>query len=107
MKNREKIWTGVELRIGDVVLNISTKNSLTQRTDALENFGYIEIDSGHIGESALFWDNITFFINCDYETFKEECGSELHLKGLKTKENFKIIKRLINKAIELNVISAT
>ena len=105
MKNKETIWTSVQLRIDDVVLHVDTTNTLTQRTDVLKNNGYIEIDTGQIGEVALSWDNLDYFIHCDYKEFKRECEGDLRKKNLNTKNTFKTIKRLIKKAINLQLLS--
>lgn len=111
MKNKERIWTSVQLRIGDVVLHVDTTNKLTQRVDVLKNNGYIEIDTGKIREIALTWDNLDYFIHCDYKEFKVECKDDLREyearvgEDLNTKNTFKTIKRLIKKAIKLQLLS--
>lgn len=111
MKNKETIWTSVQLRIGDITLCVDTTNELTQRLDVLKNSGYIEIDLGQIGEKAIFWDNLNFFMGLTYNKFKEECRDDLReyearvSEDLKTKQTFKIIKRLMKKAYQLNLLT--
>lgn len=105
MKNKEEIWTSVQLRIDDVTLCVDTNSDLTERIDVLEKSGYIEIDSGSTSEQNIFWDGIPFFIDCNFKGFKLECEKELREKNLKPKETFKTIKKLIKKACNLNLLT--
>lgn len=102
---KQKIWTSVQLRIDDITLTVDTDNKLNKRLDVLKNNGYIEITSGAIGEEPIFWDNLSFFISVDYDEFKKECGEDLKRLGYNKKETFKTLKRLIKKAIKLEILS--
>lgn len=105
MKNKEVIWTSVQIRIDDITLFVDTNSDLTQRLDVLKNSGYIEIDSGSIKEQNIFWDGLQFLINCNFKDFKLECEKELREKNLKLKKTFKTIKKLIKKACNLNLLN--
>lgn len=105
MKNKEIVWTSVQLRIDDIILCIDTTNELTQRLDVLKNSGYIEINYGDTDEQIIFWDGLRFIIDCDFKDFKLECEKELREKNLKPKETFKTIKKLIKKACNLNLLT--
>ena len=105
MKNKEIVWTSVQLRIGDITLCVDTNSDLTQRLDVLKNSGHIEIDSESTSEQNIFWDGLRFLINCNFKDFKLECEKELREKNLKTKETFKTIKKLIKKACNLNLLT--
>lgn len=102
---KEEIWSTVQLRIDDVTLAIDVDKNLQQRSDVLKNNGYIEITSGAIGEKPIFWDNIEYFIELDYEKFKEECGDDLKRLVYNKKEIFKTIKQLIKRAIKLELLT--
>lgn len=103
---KEKRQTYVQLFLEDVELNISVKNDLTLHKDKepLNRFGYIEITNGSLDDEPLFWDNLSFFLECGKKEFKEECGKELQKKGYVWKEIYKQIKTLLKQAKKLNII---
>jgi hypothetical protein len=101
-----KIGTYVRLYLNDIELNINVKEDLGryEKDEALHQFGYIEITDGRIEDKPLFYDNLTFFIECDKKEFKKECKTELKEKERNWKEVYKDIKTLLKRAKKLNII---
>ena len=79
----------------DTSLNIYLDEDLKR---AKEGSGYIEISTGSVAESEIFWDNINFFIGVSKKDFEAECKKELKKCGFKWKEAYEDIKYLISKA---------
>ena len=99
-----KIQTYVQFFLDDVELNISVTDKLKKQKGALKYFGYIQIDSGSLDAHKCFWDNLTFFQNCDYKTFKEECKGDLEKGEYPVKQTYKAIKKLLKRAKKLNLL---
>ena len=94
----------VHLHTNDVELVISVTNKLKRQTGNLEKFGWITISTGMLEDEDISWDNLFFFLSCDFKEFKKECGSELREKNFKTKKIFKEIKQLLKQANKLNLL---
>lgn len=101
-----KISTHVQLCLNDIELNIYVKENLCrhEEDEVLHQAGYIQITDGRIEDKPLFWDGISFFVNCGKKEFKEECKEELKEKGYNWKETYKDIKTLLKRAKKLNII---
>lgn len=100
-KVKEPIRTTVTTYINEVSLNVwTTKKYKAEKT----NFGYIEIGGNSDSNKNCAWDNLDYFIDIKYKTFKKECGEELDEKGFDIAETFDNIRRLINRALVSGVI---
>jgi hypothetical protein len=101
-----EIQTYVQLYLNDIELNISVKRDLDGYKDnePLYQSGYFQITDGKIEDKPLFWDNLTFFLECGKKEFKEECKTELKEKGYKWKETYKEIKTLLKQAKKLKLL---
>jgi hypothetical protein len=104
VKTERKILSEVQLRIDNVTLTVSVDNKLKVRQDVLKNNGYIEITTGNINDENIFWDNLDWFIHVEYLDFISECEEDLKTLGYKNKQTFKIIQRLIRRAIKLGIL---
>ena len=100
------ITTYVQLYLNDIELNIAVKENLSgyEEHESLYRFGHFEIKDGKIGDKPLFWDNLTFFLECDKKEFKEECKKELKEKGYNWKETYTDIKILLKRAKKLKLL---
>lgn len=94
----------VHLHTDNVELVISVTKKLKKQTEDLEKFGWIDVSTGLRDDEAINWDNLNFFLECDFEDFKKECKEELREKGFKTKKIFKEIKQLLKEANKLNIL---
>jgi hypothetical protein len=101
-----KIGTFVRLYLNDIELTINVKEDLCryEEDEALHQFGYFEITDGRTEDKPLFWDNLTFFLECGKKEFKKECKEELKEKGYNWKEAYRDIKILLKRAKKLNII---
>ena len=99
-----KIQTYVQFFLDDVELNISVTDKLKKQKGALKGFGHFQISSGSIGAHECFWDNVAFFQNCDYKTFKGECKADLDKGEYPVKQTYKAIKKLLKRAKKLNLL---
>lgn len=104
-KIENNIHTFIELYKDDVEFNLSVKDGLTAQDGNLKNFGYIQITDGSIDTKPIFWDGITFFLSCGKKEFKKECKKELKEKGYNWKEIYTTIKELLNRAVELKILT--
>ncbi len=105
MKKENKVQAYVQLYLNDVELNISVSGKLKRQKGNLENFGFIEVSFGTKDSTVFLGDNLNYFIDCDKESFKIECGHLLKDKDYNVRETFKDVKRLIQKAIKLNLLT--
>lgn len=106
MKEKEKISTSIEMRLGNVTLSVSVTDNLKREENYLKNFGYIEISNGRIDEEhGCFWDNLEFFYGISAKKFKKECTDELKKGGFDVEETRKDIKRLLKRAFKLNILT--
>lgn len=94
----------IHLHTDNVELVISVTKKLKRQTGNLEKFGWITISTGMKDDEDVSWDNLFFFLSCDFEEFKKECGLDLREKRFKTKRIFKEIKQLLKKANKLNLL---
>ena len=99
-----KIQTYVQFFLDDVELNISVTDKLKKQEGNLKGFGHFQISSGSIGAHECFWDNISFFQNCGYKEFKEECKDDLNKGDFPVKQTYKAIKKLLRRAEKLNIL---
>jgi hypothetical protein len=101
-----KISTYVQLYLNDIELTIDVKEDLGryEEDEVLHQAGHFQITDGRIEDKPLFWDNLTFFIECGKKEFKAECKTELKEKGYNWKETYKDIKTLLKRAKKLNII---
>ena len=101
---KKEIQTEVQLVFNNVILNISTTENVKRRKDKLINWGFIEITSGRVDKSTIFWDNLDFFIECKFKSFKEECGADLKDR-VSPKETYKTVKKLLKRAYKLKLLT--
>ena len=92
------------LSTDSVELAICLTDKLKKQQGNLEKFGWLTISTGYIADKDISWDNLDFFLSCDYASFKDECNSELREKGFKPKKIFKQIKQLLKEANKLNIL---
>ena len=105
---KDNVQTYIQFYLDEVGLNISVKDDLSghKKDEALHNFGYIQVSSGHIDNKDCFWDNVFFFVSAGKKEFKEECKKELQEKGFKDwKDIYKKVKTLLKRAKKLNLIT--
>lgn len=102
---KEKIQTYVQLFLNDVELSISLTNKLKRQEGNLKNFGFIQIANGGKDSETVFWDNLKFFYDIKYKSFKIECGDDLKKINFPPKKAYKTIKKLIKRANKLNLIT--
>jgi hypothetical protein len=106
MKEKEKISNNVELRLGDVVLNISVTEDLKREEGNLKNFGYIQISNGMLNEeNECFWDNPIYFFDISAKKFNKECGEDLKKGRFDIEETRKNIKKLLKRAFKLGILT--
>ena len=98
-----KIGQNVELYLNNVTLNISVTEALGRQEGTLKNFGYIQIHDGSIHTDGVFWDNLEWFFKID-KYKKKEIKEELKEKGQYYKGVVKDIKRVIERAKELDLL---
>jgi hypothetical protein len=103
-KKQTNIQTYVQLYLDDVELNISVTDKLKRQEDRLKNFGYIQVTTGAVDEKPVFWDGIEFFLECDEKQFKKECKRDLDKAGFDCDTTYKIIKKLLKRAIKLKLL---
>lgn len=101
---KEEIQTEIQLVLNDVIINITTTEKLKRRKDRLINCGFIEITGLKVGEPTIFWDNLDFFIECKFKSFKEECGADLKDR-VSPKETYKTVKKLLKRAFKLKLLT--
>jgi len=96
----------VQLYLNDIELNIAVKEDLSGYKDfePLYQFGHFQITDGRVEDKPLFWDNLTFFLECGKKEFKEECKKELKEKERNWKETFREIKILLKRAKKLKLL---
>lgn len=99
----EKIYTEVQFWVNNVTLNISVTKDLKKEEGNLKNFGYIQIHDGSIHTEGVFWDNLEWFFEINKDK-KKEIKEELKEKGEYYKGVVKDIKRLIERAKELDLL---
>jgi hypothetical protein len=101
-----EISTYVQLYLNDIELNIAVKKDLSGYNEGhrLYQWGYIQITDGSIEDKPLFWDNLTFFLECGKKEIKEECKTELKEKGYNWKETYRDIKILLKQAKKLKLL---
>lgn len=87
-----------------VELHISVNKKLKKQKGNLINFGYIDIVKQESNEESVNWDNLEWFFDIDEEKEKELID-ELKEKNLYNKGVIKDIKKLIKKAIKLNLLT--
>ena len=102
MKNN--IQTYVQFFLDDVQLCVAVTDKLKKQEGNLKGFGNFEIDSGNIGAHQCFWDNLSFFQECDYKQFKDACKEELDKGSYPVKQTYKAIKKLLKRAEKLNIL---
>lgn len=102
----DKINTYIQFYLDDIELNISVKEDLTGylENEPLHQCGFIQITDGKLEDRPIFWDNVSYFIDCRKKEFKEECKKELQEKGYDWKQTYKQIKTLLKRAKKLNII---
>lgn len=94
----------IHLHTDNVELVISVTDKLKRQTGSLEKFGWLTISTGELNKQDISWDNLFYFLSCDFKTFKDECKEELREKGFKTKKIFKEIKQLLKEANKLDIL---
>ena len=102
---KEDIQTYVEFYLEPVRLSVYVNNDLTAKTGSGKNLADIVVSSGFLDEEDCFWDNITFFLSADKKKFKKQCKEELEDKGFDWKDTYKKVKILLEKAVELKILS--
>jgi hypothetical protein len=101
-----KINTYVQLYLNDIELSIAVKKDLSGYKDnePLYQFGHFQITDGRLEDRPLFWDNLSFFLECGKKEFKEECKTELKEKEYNWKETYTDIKTLLKRAKKLKLL---
>lgn len=99
----EEIYTEVQFKVNNATLNITVTKDLKKETGNLKNFGYIQIHDGRVDTEGVFWDNLVYFFEID-EVKKKDIKKELKKKGQYYKGVIKDIKRLIERAKELDLL---
>lgn len=99
----EKIYTDVQFRVNNVTLNVIVTKGLKKETGNLKNFGYIQIHDGSIHTEGVFWDNLEWFFEITKDK-KKEIKEELKEEGQYYRGVVKDIKRLIERAKELDLL---
>jgi hypothetical protein len=99
-----KIQHYVHLHTDNVELVISVTDKLKRQTDNLEKFGWITVSTGMADDKDIHWDNLFFFLSCDYSSFKKECKKDLKKLSFKVKPIFKDVKELLRQANKLNIL---
>lgn len=102
---KDNIHTNVQFYLDDIELNISVKNDLSAQDGGLKNFGFIQITDGGLDTESIFWDNLSFFLDCSKKEFKKECKKELKKAGYNWKEIYATVKELLNRAVELKILT--
>jgi len=99
----EEIYTEVQFKVNNATLNITVTKDLKKETGNLKNFGYIQIHDWSIHTEGVFWDNLEWFFEINKDK-KKEIKEELKEKGQYYKGVVKDIKRLIERAKELDLL---
>src|SRR5690606_2203865 len=99
----EEIYTEVQCKVNNVTLNITVTKDLKKETGNLKNFGYIQIHDGRVDTEGVFWDNLEWLFEINKDK-KKEIKEELKEKGQYYKGVVKDIKRLIERAKELDLL---
>lgn len=99
----ENIQTSVELHLNNTTLVVSVRDNLKKQKGNLKNFGYIKIHDGRLDTEEVFWDNLKWFFEINKDK-KKEIKEELKDKGQYYKGVIKDIKRLIERAKELDLL---
>jgi len=99
----EEIYTEVQFKVNNVTLNITVTKDLKKETGNLKNFGYIQIHDGRVDTEGVFWDNLEWLFEINKDK-KKEIKEELKEKGQYYKGVVKDIKRLIERAKELDLL---
>ena len=101
-----KINTYVRFYLNDIELNICVKEDLSgyKENEPLYRFGYFQITDGRIEDRPLFWDKVSYFIECGKKEFKKECKKELKEKEYNWKETYRDIKILLKRAKKLKLL---
>ena len=100
----EKINTYAEFWAGNVKLNVSTTKKLKGVKGRMQNWGYFEITDGSLTTKPIFYDRLSFFMDCGRKEFKKECKEEIENIGLDWDEIFRDVKRVIKRAIKLGLL---
>lgn len=103
--NKNDIDAQVQLCLNEVTLTIVVKKDLSAEDGNFKNFGRFEISTGSLNNEECFWDGIEWFFKIGKKEFKEEYKQELKEKGFNWREVYKIIKILLKRARELNLIT--
>ena len=103
MKKDIDIYT--HLHLNDVELSIAVTDSLKKQEGNLKNFGYVQITDGSKEDKPIFWDGISFFLECGKKEFKKECKKQLKNKNYNWKETYKEIKTLLKRTIKLKLLT--
>lgn len=101
---KSKINTYVQLYLNNVELNISVTENLKGEKGRLKNFGWFQISDGTTNAETCSWDNLNYFFDCTYGSFKNECGDDLKRCGFGAKKVYKDINKLLNRAKKLNLL---
>jgi len=102
---KNAVQTYVQLFLDDIELNISVTDKLKRQEGNLKNFGFIQITDGGKDSETVFWDNLKFFYDIKYKSFKIECGDDLKKINFPPKKTYKTIKKLIKRAKKLDLIT--
>jgi HKD family nuclease len=99
----EKIYTEVQFRVNNTTLSVTVTKDLKKEEGNLKNFGYIQIHDGSIYTEEVFWDNLEWFFKINKDK-KKEIKEELKEKGQYYKGVVKDVKRLVERAKELDLL---
>ena len=102
---KSKISTYVQLHLNNVELNIAVTKNLKGKKEQLKNFGWFEISDGTIDGETCSWDNLSYFLDATYDSFKNECGDDLKRCGFGAKKTYKDINKLLKRAFKLELLS--
>lgn len=100
-----KINTYIQLYLNNIELNIAVTKNLKGEKDRLKNFGWFEISDGTINAETCSWDNLSYFFDVSYDSFKNECGEDLKRCGFGAKKVYKDINKLLKRAFKLNLLN--
>ena len=99
----EKIYTEVQFWVNNVTLKVTVTKDLKKEEGNLKNFGHIQIHDGSIHTEGVFWDNLSYFFEINKDK-KKEIKEELKEKGQYYRGVVKDVKRLIERAKELDLL---
>lgn len=98
-----KIYTNVELYIGNTTLVVSVTDTLKKQEGNLKNFGHICIHDGSMDTKEVFWDNLSYFFEIDRKKEKS-IKKELKMNGQYYKGVVKDVKKLVKRAKKLDLL---